>query len=259
MVMDRIQAMMEACITRSRTFPPTILYNESWLLRLILDWFSAHKVANHPLDFLNEAHWFSEAALPSHFLKSPKGTKLAEGWSHADGVIGHFEVGKGHKIDLSFSPRGRQLLVLEAKMFSSLAARTSNVPYYDQAARNIACIAETLYRANRSPSELSRLGFYVLAPATQIDQAVFVREMSRDSIENTVERRVKEYTEIDARVKNDWYVNWFLPTLQQIVLVTLKWEEVIQDIEKYDSIYANSINTFYRQCVEFGKRSSTHT
>ena len=108
--------MLEACETSNRTFQPTILYNESWLLRLTLDWFSAHKTKDYPLTFLDQARWFSEAALPSQFLKNPEGTyKLAEGWSHADGVIGHFAVGKGHKIDLSFQPEGTQLVILEAK------------------------------------------------------------------------------------------------------------------------------------------------
>jgi hypothetical protein len=88
MVTERIQAMLESCTN----FPPTIFYNESWLLRLVLDWFSSHKVPNHPLTFLENARWFSEALLPTVFLQSPPGTKLAEHRSQADGVIGHFEV-----------------------------------------------------------------------------------------------------------------------------------------------------------------------
>jgi len=256
MATGRIRAMLDACITSSGNFPPTILYNESWLLRLVLDWFYTHKVPSYPLSFLDGAHWFSEAALPSQFLRSPEGARLAEGWSHADGVIGHFEIGKGHKIDLSLHSTGTQLVVLEAKMFSLLAPKTSNISYYDQAARSVACVAELLARAGRSPSELSHLGFYVLAPASQIDKAVFAREMSRDYIRSKVEMRVNEYAKAGDRAKNEWYINQFLPTLQEIDLRTLKWEDMIKEIEGRDSVFARSIKTFYDRCVTFSRRRS---
>ncbi|MFI5305377.1 MAG: hypothetical protein ACHQYP_11365 [Nitrospiria bacterium] len=254
---ERIFEMLKGCSTSTRNFPPTILYNESWLLRIILDWFSNHKTENYALTFLNGAIWFSEAALPSQFLNSPsKDRKLAEGWSIADGVIGHFEVGKGHKIDLSFRSGGTQLVVLEAKMFSPLANRTSNTKNYDQTARIVACIAETLFRANHHPTEMAHLGFYILAPASQIDGATFVSKISRDSIKEKVEQRVKEYVEAGDGKKNDWYFNYFLPMLLKIELGALKWEDVIQEIERNDPISANSIRQFYNQCVNFGKRPS---
>lgn len=261
MVTERIQAMLESCTTSSPSFPSTILYNESWLLRLVLDWFSTHEVPNHPLTFLEDARWFSEALLPSAFLKSPKGTRLAEGWSHIDGVIGHFEVGKGHKADLTLLSDARQLVVLEAKMFSPLAAKTSNVGYWDQAARTVACVAETLRIAERSPSGLSHLGFYVLAPQSKVDKAVFAEQMSRDSIRQKVERRVKKYIDAGGQVQNNWYDACFLPTFQKIDIRTLSWEEVIAVIEKYDLPYAKSIITFYKQCNQsnkHGRLSSTH-
>ncbi len=37
MVMERIRVMLEACATSSRTFPPTILYNESWSMDFMSD------------------------------------------------------------------------------------------------------------------------------------------------------------------------------------------------------------------------------
>jgi hypothetical protein len=248
MVMERIEAMLESCTTSSPSFPSTILYNESWLLRLALDWFSTHEVPNHPLTFLEGARWFSESLLPSAFLTSPQGTRLAEGWSHIDGVIGHFEIGKAHKADLSLLSDARQFVVLEAKMFSPLAANTGNATYWDQAARTVACVAETLRLADRSPSDLFHLGFCVLAPQSKIDKDVFVERMSRDSIRLKVERRVREYTEAGDQVKNRWYADWFQPTFQKMDIRTLSWEEVIAVIEKYDLPSANSINTFYRQC-----------
>lgn len=252
--MERLKAMLDASSTSSPFFPPTILYNESWLLRIVLDWFYTHKIPNHPLTFLEGARWFSEAALPSPFLNNPEGARLAEGWSHAHGVIGHFEVGKEHKIDLSFQPGGKQLVVIEAKMFSQLAAKISHVNYYDQAARTVACIVATLAIAKCSPSDLSRIGFYVLAPDSQIKRAVFERLMSRDSILKKVEQRVDGYVNAGDREKKDWYHNSFRPMFDQIDLKTLSWEDVIRGIQRYDLSSGTSIKTFYDRCVKFGRQ-----
>jgi hypothetical protein len=261
MVMERILSILKSCTSDSPSFPATILFNESWLLRLVLDWFSTHEVPDHPLNFLEEARWFSEASLPSAFLKSPKSTKLAESWSHVDGVIGHFVIGKEHKADLSLLSDARQLVVLEAKMSSPLADKTANADYWDQAARTIACVAETLRRAAHCPSDLHALGFYVLAPQSQLDKAAFIEQMSRDSIRQKVERRVGEYVEAGDELKNVWYSGWFDPTFQNIDIRTLSWEEVIAVIEKHDLQSANLISAFYQQCKQSnspGRPPSTH-
>ena len=47
---DIIKNMYEACNTDSLYFPPTELYNEGWLLRIILHWFSTNKIVKHPIN-----------------------------------------------------------------------------------------------------------------------------------------------------------------------------------------------------------------
>jgi hypothetical protein len=132
-----------------RPFPPTLLYNEGWFLRLVLDWFSRHDVQGHPLSFGAGARWFSEALLPSAFLARHRGDRLAESWTHADGVVGHFLIGEGGKALLRLAPEAGQLLVLEAKLFRGLSPGVTKARYYDQAARTVACMAEVLRRAER--------------------------------------------------------------------------------------------------------------
>jgi hypothetical protein len=73
-----IQRMLRAASGGRPLFPPTLLYNEGWLLRLVLDWFSRHDVQGHPLSFGAGARWFSEALLPSAFLARHRGDRLAE-------------------------------------------------------------------------------------------------------------------------------------------------------------------------------------
>lgn len=170
---------------------------------------------------------------------------MAEAWTHADGAIGHFTIGDIGKADLSLLPDVNHFVVLEAKMFSKLSSGVTNAGYFDQAARNVGCIAETIKRAERDPSEIS-LGFYLLAPQSQIEQGVF-KEMSCTSIKQKVERRVSEY----GGEKEEWYCSWFLPTFQNIDIRPISWEELITDIGEQDLDSANDIGEFYKYCVEF--------
>jgi hypothetical protein len=63
--------------------PPTILYNEGWLLRLVLSAASAG-IPCLPFRFADGARWFSEALLYSAFLPRHRGDHLAEAWTHPD-------------------------------------------------------------------------------------------------------------------------------------------------------------------------------
>jgi hypothetical protein len=66
--LQRILAMLEVANGADRVFPATTLYNENWLLRVVLHWFATHDPGPHPLAFSPGARWFSEAWLPSAFL-----------------------------------------------------------------------------------------------------------------------------------------------------------------------------------------------
>ena len=236
--------MLQSCTTQSPLFPPTILYNEGWLLRLVLDWFSAHRVSDHPLSFYDGSRWFSEALLPSAFLARPEGDPLAEGWTHADGVVGHLAIGKKGKADTSLLQEATHFAVLEAKMLSGLSSGVKNASFYDQAARTVACIAEVISRAKRCPLAIPHLGFYVLAPQSQIERGVFAQAMDRDSIGQKVEKRVKQYT----GAKDEWHLEWFLPTFEQIEIGVVSWEELIATVREHDSADANSLKKFYDEC-----------
>lgn len=142
MVNERIAELLSMSVGPGRVFPPTELYNEGWMLRLVLDWFSRTPDCNYELRFLDGSGWYSEALLPSAFLSRKRGDVLAESWTHADGVVGHFSIGENGAGDLSLKDGATQFVVVEAKMFSKLSAGVTNARYFNQAARNVACIAE---------------------------------------------------------------------------------------------------------------------
>ena len=247
MVFHQIMNILRVCDGPSPLFPPTELYNEGWLLRLFLDWFSANQFENHPLCFSEGAKWFSEALLPSAFLPRSRKDSLGESWTHADGVIGHFAIGSTGKGDLSLLPDATHFVVLEAKMFSKLSSGVTHARYFDQAARNVACIAEVLKRANCAADKMSKLGFYVLAPQNQINKGDFEKQISKESILSKVKQRVEEYN----GDRDDWFHRWFQPTLKKIDIRCLSWEELLWDIQSRDPNSAKEIKEFYELCLKF--------
>jgi hypothetical protein len=243
-----IQEMLRSAASDQSLFPPTLLYNEGWLLRLVLHWFSEASVQDHPLSFAADSKWFSEALLPSPFLARYRGDKLAENWTHADGVVGHFRIYEKGKTDFRLLPGAAQFLVLEAKMFSSLSSGVTNARYYDQAARNVACMAETLRRADHNPLNMTKLGFYVLAPSSQIERGVFSKDVAKESIFEKVHRRVGAY----EGEKEWWFEEWFRPTCDMTNVSCLSWEQLIATINKHDPI-AGAIKAFYDRCLKFNQ------
>lgn len=252
-LLERIREMLLLAGTAGRLFPATIIYNEGWLLRLVLDWFSRQSQSDHLLDFEADARWFSEALLPSQFSARVRGDRLAEGWTHADGVVGHVTIGDRALANTALRPGATQFVVTEAKIFSPLSIRVTNAPDYDQAARNVACIAEILRQANRKPDQFSSLGFFVIAPAEQIALKIFNSQMSKDSIEKKVRARISQYTSPDRERKDDWLQNWFLPTLHQAKVDCLSWEQLTADIQARDSDFALAFADFYSDCLRYNR------
>jgi hypothetical protein len=228
-------------------FPPTILYNEGWLLRLVVDWFFKYGVADHPLSFPKAGYWFSEARLHSAFLPRFKGDPLAESHTNADGVIGHFVIGSKGKTDLALTPDPTHFVVLEAKMYSGLSKGVAHAKYYDQAARSVACMAEVLRRADREPKSFTQLGFYVLAPKDQIVSRTFSRHLDKQSIRDKVSRRISAY----EGERDDWFKDWFIPTLEVIEIRSISWEAVMDIISESDSKTYASLIEYYSQCLTF--------
>lgn len=224
------------------------------MLRLVLQWFAEADTQTHPFSFAPGARWYSEARLASAFLARHRGDVHAEGYTHADGAIGHFEIGSAGQAELTLKSDPAQFVIVEAKMFSALSKGTTRAPNYNQAARNVACMAELISRAGATPSNLPTLGFYVLAPERQIDAGVFAEQMSKASLEHVVRDRVAGH---DAP-KTEWLEHWFLPTLSAMSVGCVSWESVLAHIGAQDPAFGNDLAEFYGRCLEYngGARGS---
>jgi len=135
-------------------------------------------------------------------------------------------------------------------MFSKLSSGVKNASYFNQAARNVACIAEVIYRARISPASFEKIGFFVIAPESQINKGIFTEHMAPKRIRSIVTRRVSEYQESE---KNNWLADWFIPTLENIRIREIDWEELIAIINKSDPTFGAQIGSFYTKCLEFNQ------
>ena len=132
-------------------------------------------------------------------------------------------------------------------MGAPLSKGTSNAKYFDQAARNVACMAEVLHSANVEPQSVDHIGFVVLAPAYSIEKGTFTGLVTTESIREKVQKRVADYDEeLDG-----WYQRAFLPTMEVMDLQCLSWEEVINWLYSEKPVEADQIQSFYALCIEF--------
>ncbi len=230
--------------------PPTELYNEGWMLRLLLDWHQRNPSEASPLRFTRGAGWYSEGRLASPFIR---GVKPREGYTHADGVIGQFTIEPGERGEILLRPDARQLVVIEAKMGSKLSAGTTHAPSYDQAARNVACMAELLSVAGMAPDRLEqmeRLAFFVVAPESRIEAGVFEDLVTRESIRAKIQARVKGLAEGSARDKRFRWVGAVLePMLDRMELGVVSWESLLAHVCVQSD--QESLRGFYAECLRF--------
>jgi hypothetical protein len=190
--------------------------------------------------------------LPSAFLPRSRKDPLGESWTHADGAIGHFSIGNAGRGDLSLSNDAKQFVIIEAKIFSKLSQGVTHAKYFDQAARTISCMAETLKRAKLNPNKLSRLCFFLVAPQSQIDGGIFQAEMNNDSIMSKVTRRVKEY----EGERDKWFKKCFQPTFENMKIECISWEQLLSDVSKIDSTVSKDISGFYERSLLFNAKES---
>jgi hypothetical protein len=251
MKLERVHRLIDLALSDSPPYPPTDVFSEGWMLRLILDWFSSHSLPGHSLAFQPQSTWFSEALLPSPFTYRYRGDPRAEGRTHADGVVGHVLVGDLGKADTTLRENALQFVVAEAKMFSPLSSGIKNAPTYNQAARNVACIANVLSRAHQQPATFRSLAFLVLAPQIHIRESGIPSLLAKESIETAVRDRASAF----APVLDSWLEEWFLPTVHSIAIAAISWEQVLADIERVDGQAATALSDFYELCLVHNQRA----
>lgn len=245
-MLDRVCALLQSCATDTPLLPPSAVYNANWLLRLVIDWFSAFGVPGHPLRHAENGRWYADARLPTAFGKRHQGDLLAEKRPRVDAAIGHFAIKDG-KGKLSLDKDARHFVTVLATLNDPLPPGIEGARYFDRAAGCVAGMAEALRHANRFPPDVATLGFYVAAPHTQVLHGVFAEPLSRESLRHKGKQRITAY---GTKGKEQWYTEWLKPTIQHIELAALSWESLIDTIRQHDPLSAAALDEFYARCLE---------
>ena len=250
--LERVQHLMELAAGPQRNFAATELYNEGWMLRLVLDWHEQHPGTDSPLALPKgrTARWYSEGRLPTPFRVEHRGTTLGEAQVRVNGIVGHLEVSETHA-DIRLAAKASHFVVIESKMGTGLVESSRFGGRYDQAARTVACMAKALQIAKLPPEKLGTLAFYLVAPEVRVKADVYGDLVSARSIGERVAARhatyresVKEPAEVDT-----WFNEWFTPTLAAITLEVLTWEQLLHDVRAADSTFGEGLDTFYHQSL----------
>jgi hypothetical protein len=229
--------------------PATVLYNEGWMLRLLLD---AGERGLLPGYVEPGKTWFSEAQ-----LRTPFGRKLgrrSESNTRPDGVVGDFHPILATRSGLDLREDAATFVVFEAKMFASLGSKTRNAPGYDQVARSVACMAYALQRAGRAPDQLNQVGFFLVAPRERIVRGVFNLPMTKRSIRARINERISHFGDQARPALDDWRDNWASPLIDCLVegenLRCVQWEELIALVTQHDAAEGPVLDSFYQRCLE---------
>ena len=242
-----IVGMLRRSFGETPSFPPTELFSEGWMLRLLLEaTFTGH--GGMPFEFADQARWYSEARLPSAFAPRFRSDPHGEGFTHADGVVGHFSFRSDTTAGLALAPNATQFVVIEAKMGSRLAGHTSKVAWFDQAARNVAAMAWTIHQAEVPVDQLQSLAFLVMAPRYRLDEeTTFAGYTAAPSIGNKIDRRIGLYQEdAGATLRLEGFHETAQMLLDRLDLRTVAWEDML---DRVDEALQPTLRDFYKACL----------
>ncbi len=176
-------------INKQPNVNPTEIYNEGWMTRLLVYYSIKQKLKLKKINFSMINNWTSEALISSPFIRAKK---YREGYTHADMSLGDFTVNyiKDGKIDVPET--AKTFGIIEAKMKSSLSTGTTHAPTYDQASRNVACIA---CNTNKDCD----IFFYVVAPESQLTK---VHRNGKSMIDIVEKEKIKDQINLRFKLHN---------------------------------------------------------
>lgn len=220
------------------------LYNEEWLIKIFLDWYSK-TTTSYKYEFLlaKSMNWFSEASLPSIFH---------DNYTKADGVIGDFHFPDDSKASLiALNPDFKKVTFIEAKMGSGFSSKTTNGKDFDQISRYFGNMGAMLHDVYQEQLEFELLNFVAIYPKNSNHLDNIKRYVNNDlkyfldKVNKREPYRVNQYdVELFKKV-----MNLIEKSNQHTVFIT--WEELIEAIQ--DDDFKHKFIKYYRKCCRYNK------
>lgn len=241
-MIKNISAILSRCSTDDTNICPTILYNEGWMIRLLVEVSINAQLKLPDVDFGSIRHWYSEGLLSSPFLARSRQDNLAEGYTHADMALGDFCVDSANRGDIKIKGTTGIFGVIEAKMGSQLSAGTKNALEYDQASRNLACIAFNALSTEHN------IFFGVVAPRTKIKEYGIEKQVSVSRMVEKIAQRFDMY-DIDSKVHT--LKERVLNRARRCTCFVISYESWIDALVNHDA-HAD-LEEFKSQCYRFNR------
>lgn len=172
---------------------PTVIYNEGWMTRLLVNNSIRYSIKIKGLDFGRMEKWTSEALISSPFIRADFDR---EGYTHADIVLGDFSVSYETRGEIVILDNAKTFGIIEAKMGSNLSQGTKYALEYNQASRNLACIASQTYNSSCD------IFFAVVGPRTILDKHRIDKQIHLQTMIKQIETRFSSYSDAFKKAQN---------------------------------------------------------
>ena len=238
---------------------PTEIYNEGWMTRLLVHYSVKECISLEKEDFIysdfpitshsntlesirinKSFQWTSEALISSPFVKK-EAKPYQEGYTHADMAIGDFDVDYLHSGEIDLRDGFNLFGIIEAKMGSNLSKGTTHAPNYNQASRNLACIA---YKTKDS---IAPTFFGVVAPKDMITKHGIQSQVEKATMIKQIEDRYDMYPLGGSIRKDEVQV---LSKAQDTNVFVISYEDWIA---KFDNPIQGELQEFYNACLKWNK------
>ncbi len=240
--MKTISTLIKSLSGKSPYMNPTEIYNEGWMTRLLVYYSVQENLRVRDVSFGELSNWTSEGLISSPFVFADK---LREGYTHADMVLGDFSVNFENRGQISVNPEANLFGIIEAKMGSSLSKGTKHAPEYNQASRNIACIA-----FNTLETDIP-VFFGVAAPEATLQKHQIKDKLVMSSFISQIENRFNMYEDDHPIQKFREEVYTRSLAVRTFMLSYEEWIDNFQGKQCYEEL-----SDFYKSCLKWNRISS---
>ncbi len=223
---------------------PTIIYNEGWMTRLLVHQSIVEGLILEAIDFSKVANWSSEALISSPFITA---RNHREGYTHADIAIGDFSVDFTTRGEIKIDANANFFGVIEAKMGSDLSKGTTHVPSYNQASRNLVCIAKnTLNQAK------CKTFFYVVAPEARLIHHNIIGQIDLAQVIPEVETRFDLHSDEPEIIQDK---NAIISKIRSCDIKAISYEDWIGQLKESDE--KELLKSFYLKALHWNRVKNT--
>ncbi len=226
-------------------FPETDIFNEGWLLRLVLsEWLTGSGGSGFEfLPFPEGGRAYSEGQLYTPFKARFRADKLAESNTRVDGIVGDFTI-KDTKSGIVLDSDMSYVAVFEAKLFAPIAPGVTNAPRYDQVSRTAGCLINSILDAKPAGDYDAYLTVLHVDDKHRIDPDLY----TPDHVEKQIARRVRSFLKTgNPGSAVEQFARVWRDVLDHLQIHFHTWEEVLSDMGNED------LDDFYEKCKTFNK------